>query len=379
MELQSGLRPGLPYILELECIRGLAILLVFMFHVYGISLGTEGRTPGLAMSFVVMGNTGVTLFFVLSGFLLSLPWLPSLLDPSIPRPTIRSYYTARLLRILPLYYAVVLLSMALTGNWSDGLKALGFLFVGFDIFPWSVVWWTLATEVQFYLLLPLVFSLLYTGWAGRLVVLIGMLVWLYFYASIVLLHDPESGRLGYLYTKSIFGRMPAFLCGIGAACVYLHLSKQPSEWLSHWRARWFAGVVAIAALVTLGLVLKTTAWIGDSTAEQQWHIHHTLEALLWAILLLLVLLVRLPGKPLLVNQPMAITGKLSYSIYLNHVPILFFLIYPLRESMGPGAYTTSMWLYAIPAAGLALSLGLGFLSYRLIERPFLSIKHRLSR
>ena len=379
LDLQSGLRPGVPYIFELECVRGLAILLVFLFHVYGISMGAEGKTPGPAMSFIVMGNTGVTLFFVLSGFLLSLPWLPALFDATATRPTIRSYYFARLLRVLPLYYAVVLFSVALTGNWSDGLKALGFLFVGFDIFPWSVVWWTLATEVQFYLLLPLVFSLLYAGRAGRLLVFMSLLAWLYFYVSLVLLHDPASGKLSYIYTKSIFGRLPAFLCGIAAACVYLNLSSKSSSWLSSPQARWLALAIVAAAALSLGVVLQGAAAMGDSAAEQQWHIHHTLEAALWAVMLLLLLLVRLPGKPLLVNRPMAITGKLSYSIYLNHVPILFYLIYPMRESIGQAAYATSIWLYVIPLGGLLASLGLGYLSFRLIEKPFLGMKHRLSR
>ena len=74
---------------------------------------------------------------------------------------------------------------------------------------------------------------------------------------------------------------------------------------------------------------------------------------------------------------MAITGKLSYSIYLNHVPILFYLVYSFRESMGPENYQASWWLYALPALALGISMALAYLTYRLIELPFLNIKRGL--
>ncbi len=78
------------------------------------------------------------------------------------------------------------------------------------------------------------------------------------------------------------------------------------------------------------------------------------------------------------NRPLAVTGKLSYSIYLNHVPILFFLIYPVKEAMSVEAYRQSAWLYLLPLVGMGLSIGAAFVSYRLIERPFLDMKRRLS-
>jgi len=69
---KSGLR-GDQYLIELECLRGVAILLVFFFHAYGISLGKLVGTGNIFLSYIISGNTGVTLFFVLSGFLLSYP------------------------------------------------------------------------------------------------------------------------------------------------------------------------------------------------------------------------------------------------------------------------------------------------------------------
>lgn len=376
-ELQTGIRAGASYIYELECVRGIAILLVFAFHVYGVSMGDSAREPTLLNSFMIGGNTGVTLFFVLSGFLLSQPWLKVLVDGTARRPSIGRFYVARLLRVLPLYYFAVLLSVLVSGKWFVGLKAAVFGFVGFDIFPYSVVWWTLSTEVQFYLLLPLFCGAWLRARSLRYALLVALALWLYCYINFVLL-APNSGRgLSYAMTKSLFARLPAFLIGIAAAWVYLG----SRDW---WHAR-ADGVcfrvasllLGLVALVLLGTVLQSAAVMGDRVAEQTWHIHHSLEAALWALLMLSLLLGNPLGKAMLINRPLAITGKLSYSIYLNHVPILFYGIYPVRESLGQQAYVESAWFYLIPVAGLAASLVLAYITYKLIELPFLNLKHKL--
>ena len=153
------------YLHEVECLRGLAILLVFAYHAWGISFGEGDASTPFLLVFFAAGQTGVTLFFVLSGFLLSLPWVRWAEKKTEAQPNIRAYYTARVLRILPLYFMWVLLAAVLTGEWATAGKAATFQFIGFDMFPYGVVWWTLTTEVQFYLLLPLVWlAWLSGGW-----------------------------------------------------------------------------------------------------------------------------------------------------------------------------------------------------------------------
>jgi peptidoglycan/LPS O-acetylase OafA/YrhL len=94
--------------------------------------------------------------------------------------------------------------------------------------------------------------------------------------------------------------------------------------------------------------------------------------------MLCLLLCRLPGAQLLINPGMAVTGKLSYSLYLIHVPILFYLLYPLREQIGVDQLHNSWWFYTISAAALLLSVLLSWGSYTLIERPFLRMKRGLA-
>ena len=375
--LEAGLRGKRHYLYELECVRGLAILLVFFFHAYGATGFPETDAPGLLRSYLIGGNTGVTLFFMLSGFLLSLPWLRHLQNPGVPAPSVTNYYLARLLRIVPLYYAFVVFAAVITGAWFAGLKSLAFIPVGFDMFPYSVVWWTLATEVQFYLLLPLLFWLPGLGRVGKALTLLVFLIWLAAYIWFFVLQGAGPVSSKYWLTKAIYARLPAFLVGMFAAWLYLKWRpKSDLEPPGPGRSM-VGGLVMVGALLAMGLVLQELAVMGDKQAETNWHIHHFWEALIWAVLVMSLLLLRPLGNAVLVNRPMAILGKLSYSIYLNHVPILFMLIYGTRETMGADAYFASVWMYLVPALGLLASVAVAFATYRLIELPFLNLKRRV--
>src|SRR5215475_5521828 len=129
----AGIRRGSTYFPELESLRGLAILLVFVFHADGVLLAPfrshVGAQSPLPLAFVWAGHSGVTLFFVLSAFLLSLPFLD---EANGGRPVSRPhFYERRALRILPLYVAVVVVGTILTSRtladlWR-GLPYLAFL------------------------------------------------------------------------------------------------------------------------------------------------------------------------------------------------------------------------------------------------------------
>ena len=99
-------------------LRGLAIALVFTFHAdafLGMPFRNRVRTyPWLPLALVCAGHTGVTLFFVLSAFLLSLPFLAEAYGGKpVSR---REFYVRRALRILPLFYTVVLVATVLTSR-----------------------------------------------------------------------------------------------------------------------------------------------------------------------------------------------------------------------------------------------------------------------
>src|SRR4029453_9298894 len=95
------------YLPELEGLRGLAILLVVAFHCHSVACGIAredacGRAP---LALIGAGHTGVGLFFVLSAFLLSLPFLRE--SAGGTKVSRWRFYQRRALRILPLYWGVL--------------------------------------------------------------------------------------------------------------------------------------------------------------------------------------------------------------------------------------------------------------------------------
>jgi peptidoglycan/LPS O-acetylase OafA/YrhL len=377
INLKAGVRHESTYLHQLESLRGVAILLVFAFHVYGVTFGKTDHQPSLALSYITGGNTGVTLFFVLSGFLLSLPWLEHLAGRRAEPPGIINFYVARTLRIVPLYQLTVLFSVLMTGAFAVGAKAAAFLFVGFDIFPYSVVWWTLATEVQFYILLPLAFWAWSHNGLTRALLLAALLGWAALYTYLMVLQNLPASEISYFYTKSLFGRLPAFLIGIAAAVLYLKMKPAASPRVAAIPVRAAASLSFALLFVILGLLLQAVTGMGEGEAEKSWHLHHSYEALLWAGMVLCLVLVQPLASALIVNRPLAVVGKLSYSLYLVHVPILFYLIYPAKNAAGPDAYLQSVQAWWLPLLALALSLGLSLLTYKTIELPFLNLKKRI--
>src|SRR5712692_9378161 len=94
----------------LDGVRGVAVLMVIVFHVNrvtGDNLWNQAEYP-LASSISTAGGIGVTLFFVLSGFLLFMPFAKALLYKT-DWPLARVFYMRRVLRIIPAYYASLFL------------------------------------------------------------------------------------------------------------------------------------------------------------------------------------------------------------------------------------------------------------------------------
>ena len=374
MFLESSVRRGTKYLYEIECFRGLAVVLVFGFHVWGISFGEQKPSPLSPLVYVAAGHTGVTLFFVLSGFLLSLPWLRWINEDSAAMPNIGTYYLARILRIMPLYLVFVIAAGLLVGDWYNALRALSFQFVGFELFPYGLVWWTLTTELQFYLLLPFGWIAYKTGGFPRLVLLVILVAWAGAYLFILFTDVVAEWRQSYWFAKSLFGRLPAFLIGVSCAVIYC----KPGGMVTFLpREVYLSGLLAVLLLLLLGFVLSVGIQTSDWVNESEWHIHHTYEAVIWGAILLLTLQAAPVFSVLVINPAFALLGKLSYSIYLNHVPILFFVIDSSKKAMGSDSYEATMQVFYNPLIGFAMSVALASVTYYCIETPFLKLKRRL--
>ncbi|SDN91506.1 acyltransferase [Afipia sp. GAS231] len=150
---------------SLDLLRGVAILLVVLVH---CAIAASGSVPGLTAFAHEHGERGVQLFFMVSGYTMMLTFGDKV-DPA----AIRSFYIRRAFRIVPLFWAAILFYLVITKGegfkfWApDGIAAsdvmLTLLFL-----HWSSVTafnsvvpggWSIAVEMQFYLLFPLLIFL----------------------------------------------------------------------------------------------------------------------------------------------------------------------------------------------------------------------------
>jgi peptidoglycan/LPS O-acetylase OafA/YrhL len=196
----------------------------------------------------------------------------------------------------------------------------------------------------------------------------------------VLYLDLLAGRLGRspardFLTHGVFGRFPQFAAGIAAAWLYRRRQAYGPRGPSLGPGA--SDLALLVCLAVLALLLRPVVHGGYYAWNQPpgfaWHVP---EGICWAAVLLIVLHGRPVVRPVLVNAPLARLGVLSYSIYLLHMPVLWYSLTTARPIFGlPGAWSVGnvVWLVAALAATVAASA----VTYRLIEQPFLRRKARL--
>jgi peptidoglycan/LPS O-acetylase OafA/YrhL len=362
----------------LDGLRGIAILLVMIFHftIYGGSApdGVERIAYRLGQT----GWIGVDLFFVLSGFLIT----GILLDTRSRTGFLRNFFIRRVLRIFPLYYASLLLLLVLL----PGLMPMARLdaevsasawywtylvnirtaFEGWPSFGYLGHFWTLAVEEQFYLAWP--FLVLALGPAGlkRLCVLLfaGALA-----LRLVLHLNGEA--------TAAFVLMPARVDTLGAGAIVAVLVREPAG--LQRAAQWAAPTLVASAAVLGAYVVGTRALNAERPVVGTFG--YSVIALLFASVLVLVLAAEQRGRPLRVlHAPALVTfGKYSYAMYILHHPMLFFLpSWWSIDALAPllGGWLPS-WLVFI-AAMSAVSLAGAVISWHVVEKRFLRLKDALA-
>ena len=317
-----------------------------------------------------MGRSGVDVFFVLSAFLLSLPFLRA--QASGQEISLRSYAWRRALRILPAYYAqiIVLLlagSVGATWAWRDpslpALLAHALLWLNAWplVHPQVPLWWTLPVEVGFYLLLPLFARLLRPGrWPWLLGWIVASQVW-----RVLLMHSGLTRVEDIAWVEHLPGRLDQFLIGMLAAYFWTQRA-QAGTLPSAKQADVLASVAVIVflALPALGLLVGDRPFEGAPVTSPwllAWHLYA-------AIAVAVLLFAQASGAPrlgrLLAAAPLQFLGTISFSLYLWHYPVLL----ALREAAGGyGTVQADFWPFFW--TGLLFSVLAASVSWWCVERP----------
>jgi peptidoglycan/LPS O-acetylase OafA/YrhL len=366
---------------ELDGLRGLAILLVLIWH-----LGCDANSAGghrWAFYLIDAGSlfwSGVDLFFVLSGFLIG----GILLDARSSPNYFKAFYARRVFRILPIYIVVVAafylcLAAGVPGrvagsDWLFGptvpwysyatfTQNIGFAIGVPNLAYWLAASWSLAVEEQFYLILP---AVIWFVSERRLPYVLGSAI-----LAAPLLRLYLNLRSAYGTTAS-FSLMPcradALLLGVSAAM----LVRRPSLWEPLKQRR---RLLATACLVLLaGFPFFILLKVADPL-KSMWMSTIGLSWLAFFYVGLLLLALMYTGSWLgraLRNSWLKALGTISYGVYMLHWPVLglTFMIFLHKK---PWAESASEHGLVLLAAGLTIAIA--GVSWKFFEKPLLKIGH----
>lgn len=367
---------GTGHLEHIDILRGVAILMVIVVH-------SAQRVPGLPFAARLLsefGQMGVQLFFVASAYTLCLAFERRQTEPH----PVKSFYLRRLFRIAPLYYLAIGLyfAVALVRDGGTGLSnmplsnynafniTLNVLFLhslhpaaNNTIVPGG---WSIATEMMFYAVFPLLYPLVRRAHAGS---------WLGLPVALVLSGcaamawqvcalgswqvPPLKNSFAYF---SLPAQLPVFMIGIAT---YLWSHNQPVRTGKDGSLPLLA--LGVPAGIAASLALWTTNW------PLAFAIIPTLCATSFACLF--VLLARTRAKVGWLIQ----IGKVSYSMYVFHFVVVWGMnkyLSGIRESLDMST-TLSFVLYVGLASGLTFLMARA--SERIIERPGIDLGNRIVR
>lgn len=335
---------------QLDGLRGLAALSVFLLHAVEIvGWQPNGRDAALwqVLRPIWDGSAAVVLFFVLSGFVLTLPYAA----PSSRKIDVLPFIIRRVTRLYPAYWIAILLALLLRfavfspqgliglNPWINSLwhlpvspmslaRHFALIAPNLQTDELDPVIWSLVAEMKVSLIFPAVLFLIQKTRKAWYAVLAMALV-----------------LLGY-YCLQMFGHLIIFLFGAYLAKYRVSVVRALGA------SAWLRAGLAVCAYVLYGAP-STLPFLGDPTLV----LAITLGACIWISLFLYSGPLSKFGK----WRPVGFLGDVSYSFYLTHLPILLTvtsLLYPRSGS-----------LLLCFAVALACSLTVSYAIYKLVEIP----------
>ena len=367
---------GLRHTPALDGIRGIAIILVLIDHLFGSNNSTGSALFNLLAAIRQSTWVGVNIFFVLSGFLIT-----GILWDTLHKPNFfRNFYARRTLRIFPLYYTFLLALMALTRvfhlQWNGAQPYL--LTYTLNLAYWHRApmdlaffnvnhFWSLQVEEQFYLVWPLVVfrirnirALIFTAAAVATIPLI-----IRFFSVLAPQHLPQL----FLFSPT-FQRADDLLYG----CILALLMRTNAR---RWIAAHAAKILAAVAVILLALAIHArgfTVYSGVLIPT----IGISILDVGTCALIALALAPRSLATRFLDNWSLRQFGRYSYGLYVYHYSISGLLSPPLRAFFNAHFHSKAIAVLATGLIVAAVSVAIAVASYHLYEVHFLRFKRFFS-
>ena len=348
----------------LDGLRGCAALGVVLYHLPLITTPNL-PVPPWTKSLFLIGDTGVSLFFVVSAFSLCLT-MPS---HQRTRSPLFSFYLKRLLRIAPMFYVAILFwkvrTLYLGGPLpTPGQLVLNVLFL-FNLSPSNAdslifAGWTIGVEMLFYVAFPLLFRYFSTPLRKVAALLLSLAAYPVYLGILALLPlAPDVAARYSLLTIALY--LPALASGMLAFDVYQALREH--------RAARDLGMVFVALAVMLEVLFITGHLDFAGLFPRHW-------VQLACGMLLLGCALR--GLPYLLASATRFFGNISYSVYLLHGPIIV-TINPAIQRLYATALPNAFKLPLAIVMTLAVIVPVCWLTFRVVEMPGIALARQLWR
>lgn len=338
--------------------RFVAAMMVFFSH-YAIP-GVSGTALRIAQS----GYAGVTLFFVLSGFIIAYNYLDRF-EARVEPGAVRSFLLARFARVYPLYFFFIVFGSLTTGAgappWAHLLAVQTWSADSEFAFSINGPAWSIGVEVFFYLMFPLLVPVL--ARSGVLVSLRRLQIAAVLVAAAMLgtaalftwtglnnlLPDEPLSAYRWLFRTPVF-RLGDFVLGMLGAVFYMRFARMDPASVRRW---------GHATLLCALAILLLMAARKNYHSAFSWDVAYALPA----VLLIVGLAINRTTwiSRLLASAPLLLLGEASYALYLAHIPAR-----PLLPEMALGGTLHQLAVYTMFVLWvIALSVGL----HVAIEKP----------
>ena len=331
------------------------------FHITTISL--FGWNNGGKQKAWVLGEHGVTMFFVLSGFLITYLLLKEYQKTKTVK--IKDFYIRRILRIWPLYYLyIILVVIGMFSSIKFGPTWLYYLtffanvpFILEKTLPAMEHLWSISVEEQFYLFWPLLFLFSLKRDFKKIIIFIIVIL------AVFRIYIWYAAPFSTVALFSVVNRFDTMLFGgLGA---FLYFKKS-----------------AIIPYID-NKITQSAAWIVIllMVLNKFWFLNSIIEIFVVSLATLIIIIGQINIKNRLINLEIPIVsylGKLSFGIYVYHMLIIFMISKYFKFNRNLSVLN-ELWFSALIFIGtILITIVVAHVSYFYFELQFLKLKHKFS-